>query len=571
MPAGRWKAGRELFYTPATNGLGGRMHARIGFVLGWCLAGWLASGCSQTASSCASSCPGCCDSTGTCLSGSVARACGVRGASCAVCQAGQSCTLGLCGSGSGGAGGSGGGSGGGAAGGGSGGGSGGGVAGGGSGGSGGGSGGSGGGSGGAGVQGTFPDLQGGTNGYRPQVAIDGAGVTHLVYTALTALGSTGVYPVRYGECAGNCGLAASWQFVTVADHLVLGTDARLALDASGRPRITFFAAGPNSGDPTTLNFATCDSGCAASAGNWQTVPVTTLAGNVSYVGADTCNFVVDSGGRPHLVYASYENFQNLLSYATCASGCAQAGNWTVTHIDTAHSGRPALAVTPSGGLRLVVTGADGVNDLSYRECDGACATASNWSPSTPLFWSASQRARVLSDAQGRLRLMWFQGVSGDPAGMATDRLALFGWCDGACTTATNWHAYTLGLPQDVGSDALDFALGATGTVAMVTVSADYAGKVTVGACTAGCATATPTWQFFSVEDDASVAAQTAPLPPTCTGGGPPLAFWDLGYEAKIALAPSGSGMLAYRAKTLQRCGAGNVFDGPSVIRSVLLP
>jgi hypothetical protein len=75
-----------------------------------------------------------------------------------------------------------------------------------------------------------------------------------------------------------------------------------------------------------LKYATCAAGCAT-AGNWQALAVDVLGDVGRYT-----SLGVDGTGRVHVSY--YDVTNSNLKYATCAASCATTGNWQAVTVDT---------------------------------------------------------------------------------------------------------------------------------------------------------------------------------------------------------------------------------------------
>ena len=210
---------------------------------------------------------------------------------------------------------------------------------------------------------------------------------------------------------------------------------------------------------------------------------------------------------------------------------------------------PSIATTPAGGVRAVFTFSN-PPVLSYRECDADCGNAASWSADQPLFYSQSGAARLTSDAQGRLRMAWYQGVSGDPNAASTDNLVIYGWCDGTCTVPTNWGTSTVSLAAQDGMEGVDVQLDSSGAPAIAV--RQVGGGLKVAFCDTGCTSTSGNWQTAVVEDIGEVDAQTTPPLPACGTMETPVAFWNPGIAPAIAIH-GGNVSIAHITELGQRC------------------
>jgi hypothetical protein len=97
----------------------------------------------------------------------------------------------------------------------------------------------------------------------PQVAVDGSGGVHVVYTA-GGPDKNGLRPAYYGYCASNCGSPSNFSVIGLGDAMV---SAQLALDPAGHPRLLLESQPLVNGQlyqsPIVYLYGECSSQCAA--------------------------------------------------------------------------------------------------------------------------------------------------------------------------------------------------------------------------------------------------------------------------------------------------------------------
>lgn len=163
------------------------------------------------------------------------------------------------------------------------------------------------------------------------IAVHGSGRVHVAYYDL------GNRDLEYATCAGACATAASWQTTTVDAAAGLGFDASLAVEASGRAHIAWYDSGNH------LKYATCGANCATPA-SWQ-VGGADAFGDVGWMSS----LDVDGDGRVHVAY--YYNIPDVLKYGTCATACANQGNWRTKVVDSPSVGTyPSIVVDRNGAV-----------------------------------------------------------------------------------------------------------------------------------------------------------------------------------------------------------------------------
>lgn len=166
------------------------------------------------------------------------------------------------------------------------------------------------------------------NGKPLRAAMDGAGVTHVVFAGGRTMG--GDQLLQYARCAGTCTNAASWQ-VSMLGFLYSGADFEtgFGVDRSGRLFLAY-----NQGtisQPSPVNHRNLIASCAGAdclaLDRWTSVPIGDMDEGVGG------NAFASHGGG--LALTSVREFE--LRVRTCASRCESAESWSApTVIDTAN-------------------------------------------------------------------------------------------------------------------------------------------------------------------------------------------------------------------------------------------
>jgi hypothetical protein len=171
---------------------------------------------------------------------------------------------------------------------------------------------------------------------------------------------------------------------------------------------------------------------------------------------------IDATGRRHAAFWTYLSGEVI--YATCATNCTQAANWTSAQVgDNGQLGaRPVLRLTASGQPRLMYdrlrSGGGLVNEMIYNACDNACTNPANWTElaiaSYRTVGYAPDTRYFDLDPQGRPRAL---------ASADNEQMTYFE-CNASCTaSSSNWTVTGLGRTGLQPSIALD----ASGTAHVV--------------------------------------------------------------------------------------------------------
>ncbi len=220
-------------------------------------------------------------------------------------------------------------------------------------------------------------------GFYSSLVVDGAGVRHIAYSDITQ------GALRYATCASGCTTAANWELITLDPLDDAGRSPALAVDATGRRHVAYYAGGTDD-----LRYATCALGCGLAA-NWQRVTVD----QVGDVGA-YASLALDPEGAPHVSY--FDASAMRLKYATCRSGCATAGNWRSLVVDPAGTSRgwTSIAVDRFGRVHL---SHQGERHLKYATCVIGCTEPFNWQAvETEILSDSRASTDLVVDAAGRV-------------------------------------------------------------------------------------------------------------------------------------------------------------------------
>jgi hypothetical protein len=156
------------------------------------------------------------------------------------------------------------------------------------------------------------------------LASDAAG---RVRVAAQSVATTGV---DWFQCDAGCASASSWTASALPYALGDGGIFALALDGSGGSRLALYQGGLG-GDShqDQLYFAACDGDCSV-ARNWTA----TAIGLAQFDGVNGVGLALDGAGRPRIAYGFSSNGSGV-GVATCDGGCAtSAGGWTHRVVET---------------------------------------------------------------------------------------------------------------------------------------------------------------------------------------------------------------------------------------------
>lgn len=392
----------------------------------------------------------------------------------------------------------------------------------------------------------------------PSTAVDDQGGIHVAFSSYTAAPGGG-YPAYYAYCPASCSSQASWSVVALNNLGMFGGYTRVAVDASGRPRLLWYQKF-DLGTDGVYWYAECNSACTV-AENWKMVSLA-----VATVGPEIARyFALDPEGRPRFLYIDSDSGHEGAFYAFCDANCTVLQNWYEEKISNSSDLYDfSMAFSPSGGVRIAFKNATTYPDkLQYAECDTNCGDEANWTSTVLVEDLGSGGYLSLAvDSQGRPRLAYFTGYYGsnEPA----NYLLNYAWCNASCGMLASWTIRSANLPANYGK-YVDLAVDATGRLHMAFYIDDFDGG-TEGlgymVCTANCYTDAAIWERQMIEYPADLdASDPIPLVNPCT-----LSAWlDVGMEPSLALDAAGNPRITYMASHYQG-GLCNIFEDIRLVR-----
>jgi hypothetical protein len=402
----------------------------------------------------------------------------------------------------------------------------------------------------------FADPKWSTN--SASIAIDAKGGIHLAYHYYESVFDGAPTNAVYEYCAGACDKAASWKSLSLGANV---NEIQLELTAEGHPRLLYRV--PTDENGQAFYYAECNQNCTQ-ASSWKGAAVASNRGTSILEFSDDEQpqryFELDPQGHPRFVYVDYDSFKEPdhvgTYYTYCDSGCTAASNWSEVRITKNNNGvgpyrsedfyYPALAFTPSGQPRILADGTsmDDQSALYYVSCDSKCGEMANWH-STPLFERGSGNNVAYDieiNAQGQPRIAYFDGARLNGEG----EWLYYGWCNQACTTASNWQRYDFNFAAKEGQEP-DLVLDAAGKP-HIAYALYSDGGLGYSFCDSDCESANGHWTNQVVESRANLAqVWDVAYPPHCDGG-----VWD-GLTPTLALDKSGNALFAYDATYYARC------------------
>lgn len=155
-----------------------------------------------------------------------------------------------------------------------------------------------------------------------QIAIDPAGVVHIVYQRFGPAGN-----LRYARCTAACTTRANWELSTIG----AGIYPSLAVDAGANLTLAYVDT-----TGSRVRFATCAAGCAS--GIWTDGVVTTPEG-----WANDVELAAAPSGKVYLTYGTISRTPSpeygfveygLVRLGGCMSACSVAANWHFVTVDS---------------------------------------------------------------------------------------------------------------------------------------------------------------------------------------------------------------------------------------------
>lgn len=243
----------------------------------------------------------------------------------------------------------------------------------------------------------------------------------------------------------------------------------------------------------------------------QAAPIVTTVESAGDVGAYTSLQL--NGGNPVVSY--YDNGNGALKLATCTAGCWGATpTWIITTVDRAGNVGWHTSLQLNGGNPVIAYYDVGNQALKLATCTGGCASSSpTWVITT---------VDDSSEEVGRFASLQLNG--GNPVISYRDRTngdLKLATCTAGCATATpTWIITIVDSVGDVGrftSLQLDNGRPVVGYFDFTS------GTVKVATCSQGCATAAPTW-VISVVDTVPGDIETQ-LSLQLNGGRPAVSYY----------------------------------------------
>lgn len=350
----------------------------------------------------------------------------------------------------------------------------------------------------------------------PSVAVDSAGGVHMAFEPMSR-GQNGRLSTQYGYCAKECLRRENWQIVAVNDAGSPGAEVRLALTASGKPRLLWFVQPDWRKDGQYL-FASCDSDCTKPA-NWRTVAVAAASigeGEGRY-------FALDADDNPHFFYTSTQTDHAGAFHRYCLASCLTAQNWREQKIsDNYLLGAFSLAFDAQNRLRLALAAEqDDQRGLIYVTCEKKCNTTTNWQVTELMRLGDEYDLSLRLDAAGRPRLAVYTGNSG--ASDEEKRLHYL-QCNRDCHLFSNWTISAASQMEGEGGN-LELLLDGQGRPLMAVADSAFMPKqISLIFCSNRCDTASPVWQRREIEGAEAVSARLCSVGYAYIGKRPALAW-----------------------------------------------
>lgn len=352
------------------------------------------------------------------------------------------------------------------------------------------------------------------------LAVNASGGRHLLVESRTArYGGVLSYRMCSGDCVGFCDepqsgdsycQGGSWSRAGIgatADP----SQAALALDAGGRPRVVFVADG-------TLHFASCDRNCdhVQHEGDGGVPGWTEVALPSPYVDDGTppaAPQLTYRGARPSLAYTVPAGDGEALVYAQCDQYCLAADSWR--HTVVARDAARASLIADGDRIHIAYAKPrtiEGESQLeedrteyapAYTSCDSHCAEPSGWGSAVRVGGYTLADDVNLGLVDRRPRVLFVDG---------RDNTLRLSACGGACDSPSSWNERSLGA--NPGGSAARVLDGERPTVAFVGAGEDAELHVTMCDATCGASGSPP-------QAPSGPVASTSTYPPTPAAGGEP--------------------------------------------------
>lgn len=374
----------------------------------------------------------------------------------------------------------------------------------------------------------------------PTIAVDPRGNTHAVYPAYAGGGA------YYAFCEGGC---ASPDLVKVVRFPTDGTvtNAMIALDAQGRPRILLASY-------AKVEYATCDTNCLDPSG-WKVGTVVAHGAEQDVTGEA---LALDPQGRPRFILHTYKAYLGIgqkdpkTYYMTCDADCTSAAAWSTNLIS-------ATDIWESSTLRFDATGRPRVAAVGpveidgtrhemavYYECNGDCTTEAGWTGIGlgPVYESELEAVTIKPTVTMALAKSGAPRIAFMARTPEDGKAIVYMTCDADCT-ADNWNAVVVSRHESLNS-GLDLALDADDHPRLV-YTLNY--NIGLAHCDdAECADEKATWGLTKVEAGEDIPTDDIFLYKNCTVGA-----WFL-HDPSIALTADGQPRVGYQARDISSSG-----------------
>jgi hypothetical protein len=372
----------------------------------------------------------------------------------------------------------------------------------------------------------------------------------------------------YANCADNCGVGSNWALSVIATDETLGAP-RLVVGSDGGLRLRYSVA--RTVGASQIIYATCASDCGQAA-NWTKTDLASLFNggwNTPQYGSP---MVVDAENRVSFTVDRSLYLNGGLTLATCAAGCDSLGNWSAGRIGTGIQTSLAARGTTLHQIVDNRVGSLGTTALSYRTCASNCTVEASWQSLPNIFpYDGTMANAIAVTAAGGIRVAYNQGTSTpseSAAVKAQDNRMLFWSCDANCLQSTSWSGLVTGV---AGDGAKGLAMAETGGAIVLAVT--NGDRVFAKVCGQDCLNESQ-WQTADVDTIDVWTSQydpTVATASTCSGVPPTSASWTLS-NGVLAIRPDGAVAFADVASILRTCPGTTYVDyEPGFGRVVYLP
>jgi hypothetical protein len=287
--------------------------------------------------------------------------------------------------------------------------------------------------------------------------------------------------LKVATCTTGCGTASATWVIRTLDYIGAGFGTSLQLNG-GNPVVSYH----NTAEDGSLKLATCTADCATSSATWV---ITT----VDRPGVGAYSSLQIQSGKPVISYR--DSVKGDLKLATCTAGCATATpTWVITTIDSLGNVGRQTSLRLNNGNPVVSYYDVTRGNVKLATCTAGCATA------TPT-WVITT---VDSSPEGADWLFSMQLYGGNPVISYHDRphnALKVATCTAGCATATPTWIINI---VDQGS-MLQPGFGQWSSMELKggnpVVSYHAFGDLKLAECTAGCASATPTWIITTLDGE----------------------------------------------------------------------